>query len=159
MKGRKPLPTKLHELNGNPSKLRLDKKKEPQPQEGDVSCPKWLDKEAKKTWHKNAPELIRLGVLTVLDQDAFAAYCQIYSRWKRAVIELQSGDTYEYRDTAFKIKRTTKPEVQIARDLGNQVRAFEAEFGMTPSSRSRIIASPEKPKDPIAEMLEGSHNN
>lgn len=159
MKGRKPLPTKVHELNGNPSKLRLDKRNEPQPRVGDIFCPDWLDEEARKVWERNAPELIRLGTLTIIDQDAFAAYCQVYSRWKRAERAIQDSFSYEFTDKDFKTKRADKPEVRIARDAWNQVKAMEAEFGMTPSSRSRIIASPEKPKDPIAEMLEGSHKN
>lgn len=159
MKGRKPLPTKVHELNGNPSKLRLDKRNEPQPQARELSCPAWLDKEAKKVWQRNEPELTRLRVLTILDQDAFTAYCQAFSRWKRAEKAIQDSFSYEFSDKNFKTKRTTKPEVQIARDAWNQVKAMEAEFGMTPSSRSRIMAEPAKVKDPIDELLETSRRN
>ena len=151
-RGTKPKPTKLKQLEGDIHKERWNLK-EPQPQEGKVYCPAWLDEEARKEWRRITPELKRLGLLTVVDRVALAGYCQAYSRWRRAEETLQSGFTYEFTDKDFKTKRTTKPEVAIARDALNQVKAFLVEFGMTPSSRTRIIAEPPKVKDPMEELL------
>ena len=56
IKGRKPKPTKLHILNGNPSRLDLEEKikNEPIPQSIAPECPDWLLDEAKKEWNRLA---------------------------------------------------------------------------------------------------------
>jgi P27 family predicted phage terminase small subunit len=46
--------------------------------------PKWLEPEAKKEWRRLARQLEQIGVLTEVDQAAFASYCQAYARWKEA---------------------------------------------------------------------------
>ena len=46
-RGRKPTPTAIKELEGNPGKRPLNAK-EPKPVKKAPSCPKWLEPEAKK---------------------------------------------------------------------------------------------------------------
>ncbi|AQU06097.1 phage terminase small subunit P27 family [Dehalococcoides mccartyi] len=156
-RGRKPKPTKIHELNGNPSRLNLGKRKEKEikPSTGAPTCPSWLDTEAKREWKRIVPELAKLGVITMIDRAALAGYCVAYSRWRTAEEELGKGFTYEYYDSkTFQLKRTVKPEVQIARNSLNQVKAFCSEFGLTPSSRSRLVLPGEpKDEDPVDKML------
>ena len=47
--GRKPKPTAIKELEGNPGKRKLNKK-EPKPEKGMPVCPEWLLPEAKAEW-------------------------------------------------------------------------------------------------------------
>ncbi|WP_337531429.1 phage terminase small subunit P27 family, partial [Zhenhengia sp.] len=81
--GRKPKPTSLKVLEGNPGKRALNDT-EPKPEKKAPKCPTWLNKEAKKEWKRIATELEALGILTEVDMAAFAGYCQAYARWKEA---------------------------------------------------------------------------
>lgn len=51
MAGRKPKPTTLKKLEGNPGKRKLNTK-EPVPTKGMPDCPKWLLPGAKEEWKK-----------------------------------------------------------------------------------------------------------
>lgn len=51
MAGRKPKPTAVKKLEGNPGKRKLNTK-EPVPAKGMPDCPEWLLPEAKKEWEK-----------------------------------------------------------------------------------------------------------
>ncbi len=81
MAGRKPKPTALKKLEGNPGKRKLNTK-EPVPEKGMPDCPKWLLPEAREEWKRLCQKLSEMGVLTEIDMAAFAAYCQSYARWK-----------------------------------------------------------------------------
>lgn len=137
MAGRKPKPTKLKLLQGNPGKRPLNDA-EPQPATGAPRCPSWLDSVAKAKWKNVAPELERIGVLTKIDGAALAAYCKNYSRWVAAEKVLTKlGTTYESETATGKIIRP-RPDLKIAEEAMRQMRAFATEFGLTPSSRSRL---------------------
>lgn len=156
MRGAKPKPTQLKIIEGNPGKRPLNKH-EPEPPKEIPSCPQWLDQDAKKEWRRVAKDLYDMGLLTRVDRTALAGYCEAYSRWKRAAEALKDGFSYEYVNHQFQTKKDTKPEVQIVRDALNQVRQFCAEFGLTPSSRGRmIVLGGNESKDPIDELLETS---
>ena len=59
--GRKPKPTSLKVLEGNPGKRALNDT-EPKPEKKAPKCPTWLNKEAKKEWKRIATELEALGI-------------------------------------------------------------------------------------------------
>ena len=90
MAGRKPKPTALKKLEGNPGKRKLNTK-EPVPAKGMPDCPKWLLPEAKEEWKRLCQKLSEMGVLTEIDMAAFAAYCQSYARWKEALHDIPSS--------------------------------------------------------------------
>ena len=72
MAGRKPKPTALKKLEGNPGKRKLNMK-EPVPGKGISDCSKWLLPEAKEEWKRLCQKLSEMGVLTEIDMAAFAA--------------------------------------------------------------------------------------
>ena len=74
-RGRKPTPTAIKELEGNPGKRKINEA-EPKPEKKAPPCPKWLEPEAKKEWRRLSKQLEQIGVLTEVDQAAFASYCQ-----------------------------------------------------------------------------------
>ena len=82
-RGRKPKPTALKMLEGNPGGRPLNTK-EPKPEKKAPRCPSWLEDEAKKEWKRMAKVLEQMGLLTEMDMAAFAGYCQAYARWKEA---------------------------------------------------------------------------
>jgi phage terminase small subunit len=71
VRGRKPKPTHLKVLSGNPGRRPLPES-EPKPQPVAPPCPDWLPEEARAKWDELAPELERLGLLTAVDGPAFA---------------------------------------------------------------------------------------
>ena len=82
-RGRKPTPTAIKVLEGNPGKRPLYAN-EPRPKKKAPRCPSWLEEEAKKEWKRLAKQMEQLGILTEIDMAAFAGYCQAYARWKEA---------------------------------------------------------------------------
>jgi P27 family predicted phage terminase small subunit len=96
-----------------------------------------------------------MGVLSAIDADALAAYCQAYARWQAAEEFLaKHGDTYPVRDENGRVRFVRQfPQVTTARTLLNTLRAFQQEFGMTPSSRTRIEVSPSYDPDDEEERV------
>ena len=142
-RGPPPKPTKLKLLAGNPGKRPLNHR-EPQPRRTAPRCPTWLGMEARAVWKRMVPELRRMGVLTVIDGEALAAFCQTYARWRRAEAFLEKhGDVYPLRDENGRVRYMQQfPQVAIARSLLLVLKTFYQEFGMTPSARTRIEIEP-----------------
>ena len=144
-----PKPTALKRLEGNPGKRPLNRH-EPQPRVDSVYCPRWLSQDAKREWRRVAPELTRLGLLTLVDRAALAAYCEAYAEWLLACRALTEGG---YTFTTDKGYVVPHPMVGIKQKALDRMRAFMTEFGMTPSSRSRIVLPPQEPDNPVIEFL------
>ena len=81
-----------------------------------------------------------------------AGYCVSCSWWRQAheVLATQ-GSVY----VTLRGKIESRPEVAIAKMAGEQMSAFAAELGMTPSSRAslRLPQSPEGEIDPMELLL------
>lgn len=146
MRGRKPTPTALRLLRGNPRKRPVNAA-EPKPAAlVDAAPPAWLPAAGKREWSRVAPMLARLGVLTETDAAALAAYCEAWVTWRQATAAMRKGGLVAERQTDAGPVLLTSPYVKIAHDAMNQMRAFLIEFGMTPSARARIhTAASDKP--------------
>jgi P27 family predicted phage terminase small subunit len=145
MRGRKPQPTALKILRGNPGKRALSGD-EPQPAPLiKLRAPSWLDKDAKKEWRRLAPMLERLGVLTETDTGALTAYCEAWSTWKNATQKIREFGMVVKHPSPGKLP-VVSPYMRIANNALTQMRGLLVEFGMTPSSRARIhVPKKEKP--------------
>ena len=135
-RGRKPTPTAIKELEGNPGKRPLNKS-EPKSTRKAPACPKWLEPEAKKEWRRLAKQMEQLGILTEVDMAAFAGYCQAYARWKEAEEFITQHGTIVKTPSGY---WQQVPQVSIAQTYLKIMNRFAEQFGLTPSSRSRIIA-------------------
>ena len=136
-RGRKPKPTNLKVLEGNPGQRPLNDN-EPKPDKKAPTCPAWLEPEAKKEWRRMSKQLEQLGLLTELDRAAFAAYCQAYARWKEAEEFITKHGSMIRTPNGY---LQQVPQVSIAQTNQKLMLKYCAEFGRTPSSRSRTIAS------------------
>jgi P27 family predicted phage terminase small subunit len=142
MRGRKPTPTHLKIVRGNPGKRRLNAA-EPAPERVMPSPPVELCADARLEWERVAGELHRIGVLSGIDRAALAAYCQAYGRWvvaERAIAKMAERDQLT---EGLMIKTTNgnavqNPLVGTANKAMADLVRYAAEFGMTPSARSRI---------------------
>ena len=135
MRGRKPKPTLLRAIEGNPGKRALNDR-EPQAPEGMPDCPEHLDDVARAEWFRTAGVLQQMGLLTQADRAALAAYCVLYSRWVAAEEQVKKlGTIVKSPHKGFPMK---SPYLTVADQALEAMRKFMVEFGLTPSSRSRI---------------------
>lgn len=152
-RGRKPKPTALKKLEGNPGKRPLNEL-EPLPPISTLRCPNWLLPEARKEWRRLAPALISMGVLTMADAVPFAAYCMAYARWREAEDEITRHGSV-YKDANDNIK--PNPYIAIAAHQLTEIKSLAAEFGLTPATRTAIIANAlsvaKSVKDPMEQIL------
>lgn len=107
-RGRKPKPTALKVLEGNPGKRPLNTD-EPKPKKKAPKCPSWLEPEAKKEWRRMSKTLEKIGVLTQVDGAAFAGYCQAYARWREAEEFLTKHGTI--KDNGYRQYNTAYVEI------------------------------------------------
>jgi P27 family predicted phage terminase small subunit len=132
-----------------------------------------LAPQAKKLWKALAPQLEKLGLLTKIDGAAFEAVCQEYAIWVQCELYLKKagrttvmnrksewdedreGNIVEHvTDSGYEQQR---PEVAIGNKALAALKAFCTEFGLTPSSRSRInLPAPDEETDPMEALLKRS---
>jgi P27 family predicted phage terminase small subunit len=115
--------------------------------------------EAKREWSRVVAELDQLGLLTIIDRATLAGYCQAYGRAveaEKVLAESEEGMSY----TTDSGQRKPLPEVAIAERAWQLVRAYAAEFGFTPASRTRI-ATPQREREPdgLEEFLRRGNQN
>ena len=101
--------------------------------------------------------LHEMGVVTLVDRAALAAYCQCYGRWVEAEEKL--------RATPILLKTATgyvqqSPWLSISNKQLELMGRYMAEIGLTPASRSRIAvaagpAAPEPLKIVFRTFYEG----
>ena len=144
MAGRRPKPTALKVLQGNPGKRPLPEN-EPKP---DVPArvpapPPHLSEEAAREWRRTGKKLLRLGLLTDLDKAEFAIYCQSWGRLVEAEEALRRHGPIVMTPNRMPI---LSPYLSIANKAIDQVQRAAASFGMSPSSRAKVTSG-EKPEE------------
>jgi phage terminase small subunit len=117
MRGDRPKPTSLKLIAGNPGKRALNDR-EPHTGEFDLSPPDEMTEAARAHWERLAPMLVQSGVMQTSDRDILFAYCETF---------------------AVFIAGTKEGKVNVS--LVGQLRQMLGEMGMTPATRSRIIAN------------------
>ena len=133
-RGRKPKPTALKILEGNPGRRPLNENEPQFPTDG-VECPEWMSVEGRQEWARVAPMLRSMGLLTAADTMALAGYCQAYARWREAE-DFISVHGSVVRTPSGYVQQV--PQVSIAQTNLKIMKDFMSEFGMTPASRSRL---------------------
>lgn len=129
--------------------------------------PRDLPAAARREWKRILPELRQLGVLSVIDGAALAAYCHAYARWFEAEKEVKrlgliveeaitkwDSDAEESEVLGYRYKKN--PAVTISEAAMKIMKSFLVEFGMTPSSRSRVRVEKPTEEDPMEKFLKGA---
>jgi P27 family predicted phage terminase small subunit len=135
--GRKPIPTHLKLLAGNPGKRKLNRR-EPKPRVKLPLCPAQLQGEARLEWRRTGRQLVALRVVTEADKAALAGYCLAYAVVIEASRNLYSKGTFELVPKRKGKVAQQSPYVSILNQGLKQMRAWAAELGLTPSSRTRV---------------------
>jgi P27 family predicted phage terminase small subunit len=143
MRGRRPTPTHLKLIRGNPGKRAIKPEPEPLQAPEAPGPPDFLSAYACDEWFRVATELHRLGLLSVVDVMPVAAYCQAYARWRTAEETLAEMAKRDQVTSGLMIKSVDgyaiqNPLVRIARDSADSMVKFAGEFGMTPVARARL---------------------
>lgn len=156
--GRKPTPTALKLVKGNPGKRALNKR-EARVELSQPTPPAFLNDDAKVEWGRVIGTLCKAGLMTELDRAALAAYCQAYGRWAEAERALARMAARDESNRALMVKTTSgnaiqNPLVGIANKAKADMVRYAVEFGMTPSARAKVVAAdPEEKQNGAAEFF------
>ena len=173
-RGPAPKPTVLKKLAGNPGKRSLSTN-EPRPRAKRPRMPSHftpaddpdatvkesrVQKEfyeiARGEWRRVVRELSAVaGLVTSVDADALAMYCETYARWVQASRKLaMSGMVEKLKTNQGGEYLAMSPYVTIINQCMRTMKQLLTEFGMTPASRTRIQIIERPPEeDPFDEFL------
>jgi P27 family predicted phage terminase small subunit len=148
------------------------------------NCPPHIRGEARKEWRRIGSELVRLGLVARIDKAALALYCQLWQRWIEAEDAVREIGLVCTADGIRAYIRKTKnvggvdaapvarmlfegmepadntfpgknPYLSIAESCIDRMCKILSEFGMTPSSRARVKATPADAPDELEAFLAG----
>jgi P27 family predicted phage terminase small subunit len=110
MRGRRPKPTRMKVLMGNPGKRRLNEN-EPMPEISIPDCPPELGPVARQEWDRLVAQLAPLRIITHLDRAALAGYCVAYALWIEAIEATQKYGAMVKSPSGYPVQ---SPYVSIA---------------------------------------------
>jgi len=142
------MPTNVHLLHGNASKKPLSQLLDGVHPEVEIpKCPQHLQPEARKEWKRIALELEKLGLISQIDRAALAAYCAAWSEMVFCEKKIETLNAADEKGEAGLVGITPSGYqqmsvwVQIRNRAYDRMMKFAAEFGMSPSARSRVTPS------------------
>jgi len=166
LRGPAPFPTALHVANGNPSKRPLPEL-EPNYRTGVPDQPPGMTQAAQEYWDFFVEQMVPTGVLRIVDGPLLADLCEDKAAleemrrglqgqladMERAAVE--RGETIPGNAAAMYATSNAGRRVQSAiRELKASVDRQMREFGLTPSSNSRVEArTPGRRMDGIAATM------
>lgn len=103
-------------------------------------------------WRRLADDLIDLGIMTDVDVPAFVLMAEHYGIARNAATEIAEQGMTTQDEHGMQRKH---PLLQVFRDSSAAFRSYAAEFGMTPSSRSRLNVTPTAEQLSLADELFG----
>lgn len=152
MRGRKKKPAALRRLEGNRSKRPIV---EPLVLPLEIPEPPWtLTRLERREWDRMAAKLHGSRLLTGHDAEALATYCQVIVRFHQANQQIEKFGVLILDEDGVP---ACNPAVKIAADCVRLMRAYQVEFGGTPSARMRVRPAggqdPEKPANEFDAFL------
>jgi P27 family predicted phage terminase small subunit len=104
--------------------------------------------------HRLAPQLLAAGVLRNGDCEALARLCWLHTQWrKHAQLCERGADIIVMKDEAGKIRYAqVSPSATLVSKFAGLMAKLEAEFGLTPSSRSSLVVT-ENPTSTLDQWL------
>ena len=122
MRSRKPKPTRLKVMTGNPGKRPLNEG-EPMPAPSIPDCPPELGPAAQREWDRLVGELGKLRVLTNLDRAALAAYCGASIANRQAEIMMRIASEFGFTPASRgRISVPTENEPDLFEGLAQQMK-------------------------------------
>lgn len=116
------------------------------------TAPSFLSDEARKEWRRMGKHLLGMGLVTEIDKAMLAAYCSAWGRLVDAEAKLAATGSVIKAPSGFIVQ---SPYLAIVNKAIEQLTKIAPEFGMSPSSRTRVKATPKpKEKSPLEKLRE-----
>ena len=150
MAGRPPKPAALKRLTGNPGKRPIREEarvtvpaKVPYP-------PRFLNAEGRAEWRRVIKLLIKAGLYSELDRTILAIYCSEYGAWRDAMDYLEAQGKVLTTNKGYQY---TNPWQTIAERARTAAQSALQQFGLSPSSRSKVSPREAGKEKSLAESL------
>lgn len=150
MPGRRPKPTAIKVLEGNPGKRPLNRA-EPKPGSANTRVPRErLPMDGQRLWRDLAGPLADMGVLKETDLTALEMLCLHYSVVRQAfdVVKTQGLTVFAGEGGLKK-----HPAASVFRENSAALKSYLVEFGLTPASRVKVKADNGEKEKSLAEIL------
>ena len=145
--GPRPLPTSVKRARGTLQRCRTNPN-ESAPKPGTPAAPEWLGPDAKREWKRLVPLLAARGLLELLDRAALTGYVSAWGDLAEATrVIAEQGTTC----IGARGQLLPHPELRRLEKARQTLRMFAAEFGLSPSARSRVVANAPARSDPADE--------
>lgn len=152
MAGRPRKPTALHLISGGlRAAEKRDRADEPKTALKAPTAPKHLEPDEREAWARFAKSAMAMRVLSEHDWPALEQLACSYAEAQRLRAFLRKhGHTYTTITTQGSKMLRTRPEAKLLRDANREMLNLLGRFGLSPSDRARVKATPgtETTKDP-----------
>lgn len=127
--GPAPKPTAVRRAEGTVGRGASGRnKREPKPEVRIPTPPDELSDDAQDVWRRLGRHLAAQGLITALDEAAFAALCDAYAAFLRCIVKVHG-------------QLVPNPDRKAAAGEFDKFRKLLPEFGLTPASRTRVEAA------------------
>lgn len=151
--GRRAKPVELLVLNG---KKHLTKREIAERQQAEEALrpstdklrpPQWLSKDARKEWRRVTKLVEGLGILTGIDANTLAVYCDAVVRYGEA--------SKIIGEEGMVLGSKQHPAVMVQQKYAGIIARCAGQLGLDPSARAALAkkAKEEKPKDKFEELF------
>jgi P27 family predicted phage terminase small subunit len=160
MQGRKPTPTALKLLTGNPGKRPI-KFDQFAPEARIPRCPAELKGEARKEWKRVTTELHRYGMISEVDRGLLAMLCTTWARWIEAEAMIAKAAAaggsglFVKTPNGFPVQ---SPWVAVSNKAIDTYKSLCAEFGLSPAARTRVSPQTRQISLPGLEVVGGTEH-
>lgn len=131
--GRKQKPVDLKLVEGNRGHRKINVNR-PKPKKGQRAAPASLSAVAKKKFKQVVADLKATGLLTVVDIDSLALYCDAYARYWKLQKEMIKEKSV--------IDGKKNPKLTAMKEAFVQMRSIGSEFGWSPATRATLNVDP-----------------
>ena len=140
VRGRKPMPSAVHELRGDyEKKPQRRRTNEPIPPKEKPQFADFLNDIAKTEFEFITNIMDKMKILSQADQSALTMYCQTFSQWREAVDMCAKYGSWVLGKDKNGNPFTTRNEWDRIRERSaDSCRKWLIEFGLTPSARTRL---------------------
>ncbi len=153
-RGRKPKPTTLRVLQGNPGKRALNHE-EPDFGVGAPPKPSYFDKYASEEWDVLTGILVPARVLTKGEIGVLVVACDAYAQFRHCQKFLKDQGSLSYDASSAQGGRNYKPYPEVAQlnQARRQYLSALSELGLTPSARTKVKRIPESQAGGVKKLL------
>lgn len=120
------------------------------PGSDNIKCPEWLkDKTAKKEFKRIADELKQIDLISNLDVDLLAMYCQAYVQYQKVIKEMEGQDLsitkYDKNNRPYQVEN---PLIKIQLKYSDEMKKIASQMGLSISSRLKLAVPTPKDNKP-----------